>query len=178
MAPQTAKFFRQWVMLIEKYSRAGALMQAGIKLDFISAPSLSGTVRRRAPQECPVVRLGKKRRPGGTDGRDPPCGHYTGCASAREPPFGVRQRSPARLSTTVHGQCDTRTRALTDSAARNTRATIWPPARSLPGSWSDFPGLESDRIRPRRRRSPAWRRKESHSHQAADCRRAPHPIRT
>jgi hypothetical protein len=40
MAPQTAKFFRQWVMLIEKYSRAGAIMQAGIKRGIISAPSL------------------------------------------------------------------------------------------------------------------------------------------
>jgi len=40
MAPQAAKCFRQWVMLIEKYSRVGAIMQARIKRDIISAPSL------------------------------------------------------------------------------------------------------------------------------------------
>jgi hypothetical protein len=40
-APQAAKFFRQWVRLIEKYSRARAIMQAGIKRDIISAPFLS-----------------------------------------------------------------------------------------------------------------------------------------
>jgi hypothetical protein len=44
-APQAAKFFRQWVRLIEKYSRARAIMQAGIKRDIISAPSLSSWSR-------------------------------------------------------------------------------------------------------------------------------------
>src|SRR5216684_1701718 len=40
MAPQAAKCFRQWVLLIAKYSRAGAIMQAGIKRDIILTPSL------------------------------------------------------------------------------------------------------------------------------------------
>jgi hypothetical protein len=44
-APQAAKFFRQWVRLIEKYSRARAIMQAGIKRDIISAPSLRWLAR-------------------------------------------------------------------------------------------------------------------------------------
>jgi hypothetical protein len=41
MAPQAAKCFGQWVMLIEKYLRVGAIMQAGLKLDIISTPSLT-----------------------------------------------------------------------------------------------------------------------------------------
>src|SRR4030095_7882912 len=47
-APQAAKFFRQWVRLIEKYSRARAIMQAGIKRDIISAPSPSCRKNPRA----------------------------------------------------------------------------------------------------------------------------------
>src|SRR6266851_8978139 len=47
MAPQAAKCFRQWVLLIAKYSRAGAIMQAGIKRDIILTPSLTTLIFKR-----------------------------------------------------------------------------------------------------------------------------------
>src|SRR5712691_7008704 len=47
MAPQAAKCFRQWVLLIEQYSRAGAIMQAGIKRDIILTPSLRSPAMTR-----------------------------------------------------------------------------------------------------------------------------------
>ena len=59
MAPHAATLFRQWVMLIEQYSRAGAIMQAGIKRDIISAPSLSYTWARRG--QHPAVKTSGKR---------------------------------------------------------------------------------------------------------------------
>jgi integrase len=134
-APQAAKFFRQWVRLIEKYSRARAIMQAGIKRDIISAPSLSPWVieKWRAEQ----LKGGKQK---STINRD-----ITGLKSilAKAVAWDILPSHPLTKLKPIKLDTKGRVRYLTDAEEAQLRTAL---------------AERDERIKTARARTNAWRR--------------------